>query len=82
MNVIGPIFAVVCILMLLYFGLGSTQVMMDDATNSVGNDTQMSDSLNTSIELVEPTFSIMNGIVYLLILVAVIGVLYMLLKVI
>lgn len=80
MNVIGPIFAVVCILLLLYFGLGTTQTMMDDATGNVANSTELSDSLNTSKELTAPTFSIMTTLVWFMVLIALIGVLYLIMK--
>jgi len=81
MNVIGPIFAVVCVLMLLYFGLGTTQTMMDSASANVGNDTELSDSLNTSMELTEPAFNIMSMGVWILVLIFVIGAVYMLMRI-
>ena len=81
MNIIGPIFSVVVILMLLYFGLGTTQTMIDDAELNVGNDTALSDSLDTSIALTEPAFNIMSMGVWLLVLIFVIGALYLLINV-
>lgn len=82
MNIIGPVFAVVVVLMLLYFGLGTTQTMMTDAELNVGDDTALSASLNTSIELTEPAFNIMSMGVWILILIFVIGMLYLLINVI
>lgn len=81
MNIIGPVFAVVVVLMLLYFGLGTTQTMIDDAEANVGNDTELSQSLNTSKELTEPAFNIMSMGVWLLVLIFVIGGLYLLVQV-
>lgn len=81
MNIIGPVFSVVVVLMLLYFGLGTTQTMIDDAETSVGDDTELSQSLNTSKELTEPAFNIMSMGVWLLVLIFVIGALYLLVNV-
>ena len=81
MNIIGPIFAVVVVLMIIYFGLGVTQTMMEDADESVGNNTELSQSLNTSKELTAPAFNIMGMGVWLLVLLFVIGGLYLLLNV-
>lgn len=81
MNIIGPVFSVVVVLMLLYFGLGTTQTMIDDAEASVGDDTELSQSLNTSKELTEPAFNIMSMGVWLLVLIFVIGALYLLVNV-
>lgn len=82
MNIIGPIFAVVVVLMLLYFGLGTTQTMMDDADANIDDGTALSASLNTSIELTEPAFNIMAAGVWILVLIFMIGGLYLLLQVI
>ena len=81
MNIIGPVFAVVVVLMLLYFGLGTTQTMMEDADANIDDGTELSDSLNTSIELIEPAFNIMSMGVWILILIFIIGGLYLLLSV-
>lgn len=80
MNIIGPVFSIVVIMMLLYFGLGTTQVLMDDASANVGNDTELSGSLDTAVQLTEPAFNILTVSVWLLILIAVIGMLYMIMK--
>lgn len=82
MNIIGPVFATVVVLMLLFFGLGSTQTMMEDADANIDDGTELSASLNTSIELTEPAFNIMGMGVWLLVLIFVIGGLYLLLSVI
>lgn len=82
MNIIGPVFAVIVVLMLLYFGLGTTQTMMEDADANIDDGTELSASLNTSIELTEPAFNIMSMGVWILILIFVIGMLYLLMKVI
>ena len=82
MNIIGPVFAVVVVLMLLYFGLGTTQTMMEDADANIDDGTELSASLNTSIELTEPAFNIMSMGVWILILIFVIGMLYILINVI
>ena len=82
MNIIGPVFSVVVILMLLYFGLGTTQTMMSDADSAIDDGTALSDSLNTSVELTEPAFNIMGMGVWILILIFVIGMLYLLINVI
>lgn len=81
MNVISTVFIVIAVLILLYFGLGIIQPMMDDAEANVGNDTALSDSLNTSIELTAPSFTIMGGMVWILVLVFVIGALLLLIKI-
>lgn len=81
MNIIGPIFAVVVVLMIIYFGLGTTQTMMDNADESVGDDAELAQSLNTSKELTEPAFNIMGMGVWLLVLLFVIGALYLLINV-
>ena len=81
MNIIGPVFAVVVVLMLLYFGLGTTQTMMEDADANIDDGTELSDSLNTSIELTEPAFNIMSMGVWILILIFIIGGLYLLINV-
>lgn len=80
MNIIGPIFSVIVIIMLLYFGLGTVQTMMDDADASIDSGTALESSYNTSVELTEPAFNIMGMGVWILILVFVIGVLYLLLN--
>ena len=82
MNIIGPVFATVVVLMLLYFGLGTTQTMMEDADANIDDGTELSDSLNTSVELTEPAFNIMSMGVWILILIFVIGMLYLLINVI
>ena len=82
MNIIGPIFSVVVILMLLYFGLGTTQTMMEDADANIDDGTELSASFNTSVELTEPAFNIMSMGVWLLVLIFVIGGLYLLINVI
>ena len=82
MQIIGAIFSVVVVLMLLYFGLGSTQTMMSDADNAIDDGTALSASLNTSIELTAPAFNIMSMGVWLLVLIFVIGGLYLLINVI
>lgn len=82
MNIIGPVFAVVVVLMLLYFGLGTTQTMMEDADANIDDGTELSDSLNTSVELTEPAFNIMSMGVWLLVLIFIIGGLYLLVNVI
>ena len=82
MQIIGAIFSVVVVLMLLYFGLGTTQTMMSDADSAIDDGTALSDSLNTSIELTEPAFNIMGMGVWILILIFIIGGLYLLLSVI
>ena len=82
MNIIGPVFAVVVVLMLLYFGLGTTQTMMEDADANIDDGTALSASLNTSIELTEPAFNIMSMGVWILVLIFVIGMLYILINVI
>lgn len=81
MNIIGPVFAVVVVLMLLYFGLGTTQTMMEDADANIDDGTELSDSLNTSVELTEPAFNIMSMGVWILILIFIIGGLYSLINV-
>lgn len=81
MNIIGPVFAVVVVLMLLYFGLGTTQTMMEDADANIDDGTELSDSLNTSVELTEPAFNIMSMGVWILILIFIIGGLYLLINV-
>ena len=81
MQIIGAVFSVVVVLMLLYFGLGTTQTMMTDAELNVGNDSALSDSLDTSIALTEPAFNIMSMGVWILILIFIIGGLYLLLSV-
>jgi len=81
MNIIGPVFAVVVILMLLYFGLGTTQTMIEDADAKIDGGTELSESFNTSVELTEPAFNIMSLGVWLLVLVYVIGGLYLILQV-
>jgi len=80
LSVVGSVFVIVCVIALLYFGLGTTQTLMDDADASVTNGTELSDSLNTSKDLTAPTFSILNMLVWILVLIAVIGVLYLLTK--
>lgn len=82
MQIIGAIFSVVVVLMLLYFGLGSTQTMMSDADIAIDDGTALSDSFNTSVELTAPAFSIMGTGVWLLVLIFIIGGLYLLLSVI
>ena len=81
MNIIGAVFSVVVVLMLLYFGLGTTQTMMEDADANIDDGTELSDSLNTSVELTEPAFNIMSMGVWILILIFIIGGLYLLLSV-
>ena len=81
MNIIGAVFSVVVVLMLLYFGLGTTQTMMEDADANIDDGTELSDSLNTSVELTEPAFNIMSMGVWILILIFIIGGLYLLLRV-
>ena len=82
MNIIGPVFSVVVILMILYFGLGTTQTMMEDADANIDDGTALSANLNTSIALTEPAFNIMAAGVWLLVLIFMIGGLYLLLQVI
>ena len=81
MNIIGAVFSVVVVLMLLYFGLGTTQTMMEDADANIDDGTELSDSLNTSVELTEPAFNIMSMGVWILILIFIIGGLYLLINV-
>lgn len=80
MNIIGPIFAFIAVLVLLYFGMGIVQTMMDNADESIEDGTELSDSLNTSVELTAPAFGIMGMSVWVLVLIVVIGGLYLLMK--
>jgi len=80
MNVIGSTFLVIAIIILLYFGMGVSQTLMDDADANVGNDTALSDSLNTTKDLTVPAFTIMSMSVWILILIMVISVLYLLMR--
>jgi len=82
MNVISGVFAVVVVLFLLYFGLGINNTMMCSASADIDDDDTLSDSLNSSIELAEPTFNILTMGVWILVLTFVIGGLYLLLSVI
>ena len=82
MQIIGAVFSVVVVLIILYFGLGTVNTMMSDADSAIDDDTALSASLNTSVELTEPAFNIMAAGVWLLVLIFIIGGLYLLLQVI
>lgn len=81
MNIIGPIFAIIVVIMLLYFGLGTVQTMMDDADANIDSGTALESSYNTSVELTEPAFNIMGMGVWILILIFIIGSLFLLLNI-
>lgn len=78
MNVIGLVFAGVIMFMLIFFGLGTSQELINGANITAADD--MSDNFNTTKIVTTQTFGLMGYIPYLLFITALLGVLLMLMK--
>lgn len=79
-NVVGPIFAVVSILVMLYFGLGQVSILSDQAGVDINESSDMYESLQTADSITQNTFNLLSWLPYFLGFVALIGGLYMLLE--
>ena len=79
MNVIGPIFAMISVIALLYFGMGTVQDLSDQAELEINATDDMYDSLQTADNTTTAAFSIMGVAPWLFVLIAVIGGLMLLL---
>jgi len=78
MNVIGPIFAMISVIVLLYFGMGTVQDLSDQAELEINATDSMYDSLQTADNTSTAAFSIMGMAPWLFVIIAVIGVLMLL----
>ena len=73
MNIIGPIFAMIAVIALLYFGMGTVQDLSDQAELEINATDDMYDSLQTADNTSTAAFSIMVIAPWLFVLIAVIG---------
>lgn len=73
MNIIGPIFAMIAVIALLYFGMGTVQDLSDQAELEINATDDMYDSLQTADNTTTAAFSIMVIAPWLFVLIAVIG---------
>ena len=78
MNIIGPLFAMIAVIALLYFGMGTVQSLSDQAEIEIGPGDDMYDSLQTADNTSTAAFSIMGLAPWILVLMATIGVLMLL----
>lgn len=78
MNIIGPLFAMIAVIALLYFGMGTVQSLSDQAEIEIDPGDDMYDSLQTADNTTTATFSIMGMAPWILVLMATIGVLMLL----
>ena len=78
MNIIGPTFAMIAVIALLYFGMGTVQDLSDQAELEINATDEMYDSLQTADNTTTAAFSIMVIAPWLLVLIAIIGVLMLL----
>jgi len=79
MNIIGPIFAMISVIALLYFGMGTVQDLSDQAELEINATDDMYDSLQTADNTTTAAFSIMGVAPWLFVLIAVISGLMLLL---
>jgi len=73
MNIIGPIFAMIAVIALLYFGMGTVQDLSDQAELEINATDDMYDSLQTADNTSTAAFSIMVIAPWLFVVIAVIG---------
>lgn len=73
MNIIGPIFAMIAVITLLYFGMGTVQDLSDQAELEINATDDMYDSLQTADNTTTAAFSIMVIAPWLFVVIAVIG---------
>lgn len=78
MNPTGLIFAGVVMFIMLFFGVSTSQTIIDNANVSVTD--EFSDNFNTTKEVSTQTFTVMAYIPYLIFILALFGVLLLFVK--